>query len=113
MIRPPPRSTLTDTLFPYTTLFRSGPPRRYPLCRAASATADPDDILSLHRRHPSACCLQRCRCRRAERDRQQAYDGVLLQRDADRAAKHEAEVGGEERQQPNTRTEAERGGGKE
>src|SRR3546814_12884322 len=24
MIRPPPRSTLTDTLFPYTTLFRSG-----------------------------------------------------------------------------------------
>src|SRR3546814_12479940 len=25
MIRLPPRSTLTDTLFPYTTLFRSGP----------------------------------------------------------------------------------------
>src|SRR3546814_11156937 len=24
MIRPPPRSTLTDTLFPYTTFFRSG-----------------------------------------------------------------------------------------
>src|SRR3546814_4864841 len=24
MIRPPPRSTRTDTLFPYTTLFRSG-----------------------------------------------------------------------------------------
>src|SRR3546814_1155436 len=32
MIRLPPRSTRTDTLFPYTTLFRSG---RYPLphCR--------------------------------------------------------------------------------
>src|SRR3546814_16417662 len=28
MIRPPPRSTLTDTLFPYTTLFRSCAPRR-------------------------------------------------------------------------------------
>src|SRR3546814_389803 len=29
MIRRPPRSTRTDTLFPYTTLFRSGPwPRR-------------------------------------------------------------------------------------
>src|SRR3546814_6540781 len=31
MIRPPPRSTRTDTLFPYTTLFRSagdGVPRR-------------------------------------------------------------------------------------
>src|SRR3546814_18987222 len=26
MIRLPPRSTRTDTLFPYTTLFRSGPP---------------------------------------------------------------------------------------
>src|SRR3546814_7641141 len=25
MIRPPPRSTRTDTLFPYTTLFRSPP----------------------------------------------------------------------------------------
>src|SRR3546814_8088213 len=28
MIRRPPRSTLTDTLFPYTTLFRSKPRRR-------------------------------------------------------------------------------------
>src|SRR3546814_20301094 len=27
MIRRPPRSTRTDTLFPYTTLFRSVPPR--------------------------------------------------------------------------------------
>src|SRR3546814_13972804 len=29
MIRRPPRSTRTDTLFPYTTLFRSGRDRRY------------------------------------------------------------------------------------
>src|SRR3546814_4572131 len=28
MIRRPPRSTRTDTLFPYTTLFRSGPSRQ-------------------------------------------------------------------------------------
>src|SRR3546814_17883068 len=28
MIRRPPRSTLTDTLFPYTTLFRSGEQQR-------------------------------------------------------------------------------------
>src|SRR3546814_2682729 len=28
MIRRPPRSTRTDTLFPYTTLFRSQPPNR-------------------------------------------------------------------------------------
>src|SRR3546814_9537050 len=32
MIRPPPRSTRTDTLFPYTTLFRSGRTRP-PLAR--------------------------------------------------------------------------------
>src|SRR3546814_11159293 len=30
MIRPPPRSTRTDTLFPYTTLFRSHRPRSSP-----------------------------------------------------------------------------------
>src|SRR3546814_18778927 len=30
MIRRPPRSTRTDTLFPYTTLFRSSPPSRLP-----------------------------------------------------------------------------------
>src|SRR3546814_3483049 len=29
MIRPPPRSTRTDTLFPYTTLFRSHADERY------------------------------------------------------------------------------------
>src|SRR3546814_8948749 len=41
MIRRPPRSTRTDTLFPYTTLFRS---RRYPARRLTPATpeAPPD-----------------------------------------------------------------------
>src|SRR3546814_6312830 len=36
MIRRPPRSTRTDTLFPYTTLFRSAPPpsRSSSSCRA-------------------------------------------------------------------------------
>src|SRR3546814_1290344 len=34
MIRRPPRSTRTDTLFPYTTLFRSTPPRT--ACRRCS-----------------------------------------------------------------------------
>src|SRR3546814_9175848 len=37
MIRRPPRSTRTDTLFPYTTLFRS---RRSALRQAASAVHD-------------------------------------------------------------------------
>src|SRR3546814_14975012 len=31
MIRRPPRSTRTDTLFPYTTLFRSNTPHQYEL----------------------------------------------------------------------------------
>src|SRR3546814_12148002 len=31
LIRRPPRSTLTDTLFPYTTLFRSPSPARLPM----------------------------------------------------------------------------------
>src|SRR3546814_2689086 len=50
MILRPPRSTLTDTLFPYTTLFRSrgtlvyGSSGRQPLldCTASSARARPD-----------------------------------------------------------------------
>src|SRR3546814_13688176 len=36
MIRRPPRSTRTDTLFPYTTLFRSEP-----FCRFRVAVSDP------------------------------------------------------------------------
>src|SRR3546814_12714551 len=40
MIRRPPRSTRTDTLFPYTTLFRSG--------QAAGRTADRPMILVRH-----------------------------------------------------------------
>src|SRR3546814_3497665 len=34
MIRRPPRSTRTDTLFPYTTLFRSDDSLQLPACRA-------------------------------------------------------------------------------
>src|SRR3546814_10001635 len=46
MIRRPPRSTRTDTLFPYTTLFRSGAERRAAAldgrqCRAAIAASTP------------------------------------------------------------------------
>src|SRR3546814_12025028 len=36
MIRRPPRSTRTDTLFPYTTLFRSPPPLNLKSAREAS-----------------------------------------------------------------------------
>src|SRR3546814_9000485 len=67
MIRRPPRSTRTDTLFPYTTLFRSadgdarhegGPVARDPRPREGSASA-------IHRREPRqdarAICVGECR----------------------------------------------------
>src|SRR3546814_3393696 len=52
MIRRPPRSTRTDTLFPYTTLFRSPLPSP---CR--------------HRRGPGPCGPRRHPCRRRSRRR--------------------------------------------
>src|SRR3546814_7585037 len=39
MIRRPPRSTRTDTLFPYTTLFRSPSHRRFPIGPAPNPCA--------------------------------------------------------------------------
>src|SRR3546814_8128820 len=42
MIRRPPRSTRTDTLFPYTTLFRSGPTRERHLQNKVSDGRDKD-----------------------------------------------------------------------
>src|SRR3546814_19881030 len=40
MIRRPPRSTRTDTLFPYTTLFRSYPQASYPNAPRTARAAD-------------------------------------------------------------------------
>src|SRR3546814_9648806 len=48
MIRRPPRSTRTDTLFPYTTLFRSGVGTDDGESRARCSTVD-DDIAAIHR----------------------------------------------------------------
>src|SRR3546814_5366705 len=58
MIRRPPRSTRTDTLFPYTTLFRSYP-QRLPLLRCARRSQA--TRLSHCARHavPCACPLRR------------------------------------------------------
>src|SRR3546814_19439939 len=42
MLRRPPRSTRTDTLFPYTTLFRSGEVYRWELASIEAATAGED-----------------------------------------------------------------------
>src|SRR3546814_11909622 len=44
MIRRPPRSTRTDTLFPYTTLFRSRPLARAALSAAQLRNPLPQDV---------------------------------------------------------------------
>src|SRR3546814_9745323 len=56
MIRRPPRSTRTDTLFPYTTLFRSLPPAVRVRAAAPARMAD--------RKTPRAGL--RCHCARSE-----------------------------------------------
>src|SRR3546814_889308 len=53
MIRRPPRSTRTDTLFPYTTLFRSQARR----CRSSTATSTPTPV-SLRWRPKRGCALR-------------------------------------------------------
>src|SRR3546814_7181935 len=76
MIRRPPRSTRTDTLFPYTTLFRSAPSisrastsrKRSASCRAANATASKSprrseehtsELQSLMRNSYAVFCLKK------------------------------------------------------
>src|SRR3546814_7511746 len=55
MIRRPPRSTRTDTLFPYTTLFRSpGVPLADPRPRPRLLGPDPRHGLDAATRHPGA-----------------------------------------------------------
>src|SRR3546814_1497635 len=57
MIRLPPRSTLTDTLLPYTTLFRSlGVPCGH-ACRQVYRWMRHRDIFNLDRRYPFAARL--------------------------------------------------------
>src|SRR3546814_2311690 len=54
MIRRPPRSTRTDTLFPYTTLFRSGfDSRRSQFNRASQALRQPGSTFKRSEEHTS------------------------------------------------------------
>src|SRR3546814_7459764 len=62
MIRRPPRSTRTDTLFPYTTLFRSisrGYPPQIPLSGPAARAAAPQYRASLQRHRIAAAADDR------------------------------------------------------
>src|SRR3546814_3657347 len=68
MIRRPPRSTRTDTLFPYTTLFRSRPPKTLPSragWRIFRASRDARDRTPGHARRAASRC-DRSHGRRSE-----------------------------------------------
>src|SRR3546814_7505405 len=54
MIRRPPRSTRPDTLFPYTTLFRSIGQRHIAAEAVDQSGVDPVDQMRLARRHATA-----------------------------------------------------------
>src|SRR3546814_5208281 len=70
MIRRPPRSTRTDTLFPYTTLFRSlGPQPR--------GVAEPPPDAADQRLPEAPCPWLRGRLRRAERRRSEEHTSEL------------------------------------
>src|SRR3546814_8147962 len=108
MLRRPPRSTRTDPLFPYTTLFRSRAPRR-PRARSAHRrhwrrpdAAAPGSRRPLHgdaggkdarARRDDADRLSGCRChvgRDIKLDR--AGDAVDHALDADRSEEHTSEL---------------------
>src|SRR3546814_9303579 len=74
MIRRPPRSTRTDTRFPYTTLFRSSTPR-YSGMRLSEVTPTPTlprrggggshlDVRNARNRRMRSSCPQRRKCAR-------------------------------------------------
>src|SRR3546814_18353914 len=83
MIRPPPRSTRTDTLFPYPTLFRSAflaPPgrqsRRPRLARRAvrPRPARRDGFAALSGRQPAAAARRAAAVRRAGGARESLFE---------------------------------------
>src|SRR3546814_3675477 len=88
MIRRPPRSTRTDTLFPYTTLFRSssttrwpmpeGPPWGSPLQLESRKSSDPCQLRGL--------LLARARCPR------QSRAGIEIAGDRVRSEEHTSEL---------------------
>src|SRR3546814_11339748 len=63
MIRRPPRSTLTDTLFPYTTLFRS--PHPYPRQNRQSAQNWPTNLI-LEADRQAVCVCEKKKARRQQ-----------------------------------------------
>src|SRR3546814_6028143 len=84
MIRRPPRSTRTDTLFPYTTLFRS-----HPLPLRDRHRRQADDDMGVDQREDPASEREQARDMRRRTghldrlaDRHHRMDGAAAQRDA-------------------------------
>src|SRR3546814_3109543 len=98
MIRRPPRSTRTDTLFPYTTLFRSRKDaragRHLPLRSAApvrrDAQANDEHQPSRHTRRADG--PPRCRQRRARGSEQVRQRAVRRALDGNRSEEHTSEL---------------------
>src|SRR3546814_5944212 len=90
MILRPPRSTRTDTLFPYTTLFRSRGRRRAG-CREIGVAASQIDLLRQRRQHPPAGVRPRHR-RAVEQDFLPVHDERLGLARAERSEEHTSEL---------------------
>src|SRR3546814_9371781 len=81
MIRRPPRSTRTDTLFPYTTLFRSRPKFIH------------EEKLRAHRDDPRRCHTASLACRHVRIPRHRATEpGLVRSRRGARSEEHTSEL---------------------
>src|SRR3546814_5592619 len=98
MIRRPPRSTRTDTLFPYTTLFRSDAlgPHREGTCEDAEQRGDGDRQRNDHPPRPAEAQAGRAVAEDREHVAGHAGDGHLRQRHhaaiAARSEEHTSEL---------------------
>src|SRR3546814_4520812 len=100
MIRRPPRSTRTDTLFPYTTLFRSkllprGADRRRLALGCVPLHPVAQDEARADHRHPAALHGQLhdlYRALRADRRRPRQCDHLALDRPRERSEEHTSEL---------------------
>src|SRR3546814_5053482 len=83
MIRPPPRSTRTDTLFPYTTLFRSllGARRAGCLRHVAAAQDEDADALILGTEGLGGLADLQCRERLLQRGGQLPHRNIVARHD--------------------------------
>src|SRR3546814_2133098 len=81
MIRRPPRSTRTDTLFPYTTLFRSR-------LEIEAGAREPDAVFASKGLFGIEECLQRSEIERRER----TVPGIVGRDDAARSEEHTSEL---------------------